>query len=174
MCGSDSIFLIAFSTEGTGPRTTDPTFSSPSCRFMAIRYSSSTTRMRRSRSAELAILHLLRLSSGERKRDRAMDAIGFDREARPSAELIGQGVLDQSPTVARSPRLVGRLSDFDTAFLPVDKDPGRIVFILLAPPPNVKMPASPTQRTVFHRVGRELVQGHRQRLHHVGSKHNVL
>src|ERR1700727_897472 len=28
MCGSDSIFLIAFSTEGTGPKTTDPTFPS--------------------------------------------------------------------------------------------------------------------------------------------------
>src|ERR1700735_5845895 len=98
MCGSDSIFLIAFSTEGTGPRTTDPTFSSPSCRFMAIRYSSSTTRIRRSRSAELAILDLLSLSPGERKRDRAMNAVRFDRETCPSAELIGQGVLDKAPT----------------------------------------------------------------------------
>src|ERR1700729_3623094 len=97
MCGSDSIFLIAFSTEGTGPRTTDPTFSSPSCRFMAIRYSSSTTRMRRSRSAELAILHLLSLRSGERKRDCAVDAVRFDRKSCPGSELIGQRVLDEPP-----------------------------------------------------------------------------
>src|ERR1700722_256646 len=127
MCDSDSIVLIAFSTEATGPKTTDPTFSSPSCRFMAIRYSSSTTRMRRSRSAELSILHLLSLRSGEWKRNRAVDTVRFDRKSCPSSELIGQGVLDKASTTASAPRLIARWRGLDATFLPVDKNTGRPV-----------------------------------------------
>src|ERR1700727_865062 len=143
MCGSDSIFFIAFSTEGTGPTTTDPAFSSASCRLMAIRYSSSTTRMRRSRSGELAILDLLSLRSGERKRDRAVDAVRFDHESCPSSELIGQSVPDEAPAIAGPPWLIAKLSGLDAAFLPVDNDTGRPVFGLHAPM-NVETPTIPT------------------------------
>ena len=34
-----------------------------------------------------------------------MDAVRFDRESRPSAELIGQGVLDEAPAIPRAPLL---------------------------------------------------------------------
>jgi hypothetical protein len=43
--GFDSIALMAFSREGTGPRTIEPTPSGCSLSVEAIRYSSSTTRI---------------------------------------------------------------------------------------------------------------------------------
>ena len=119
------IALIALSTEGTGPRTIEPTPSSWSLSVAAIRYSSSTTRMRRSRSAELAILVLLRLRSGERKRDRAVDAVRLDRESCPGSELIGQSLLDETPAVAGPRPPIRGSACVNAAFLPADRDPGR-------------------------------------------------
>src|ERR1700722_2610447 len=156
MCGSDSIVLIAFSTEATGPKTTDPTFSSPSCRFMAIRYSASTTRMRGSRSAELAILHLLSLRSGEWKRDRAMDTVRFDRKSCPSSELIGQRVLDKPPP-ASVPLACSRDSRrVDPSFSPVDKNPRRTL-LGFGSPMNIQTAVSLSERAVFQGIGRQFV-----------------
>jgi hypothetical protein len=61
----------------------------------------------------------------------------FDRESCPSSELIGQRVLDETPAIAGSAWLIARLSGLDAAFLPVDKDPGRVILGLHAPT-NVK------------------------------------
>src|SRR5271166_1253107 len=55
MSGADSIVLTAFSTDGTGPMSTAPRLSSAWQRLMATVYSSSTMRMRRSRSFDTAI-----------------------------------------------------------------------------------------------------------------------
>src|ERR1700722_570502 len=173
MCGSDSIVLIAFSTEATGPKTTDPTFSSPSCRFMAIRYSSSTTRMRRSRSAELAILHLLSLRAGEWKRDRAMDTVRFDRKSCPGSELIGQRVLDEPPPASVPPASSRDSRRVDASFSPVDENPWRAILGFHSPT-NIQTAVSLSQGAIFQGIGRQLVQGHRQGLDGDRSKRDAL
>ena len=113
-----------------------------------------------------------RLRSGERKRDRAADAVRLDRETCPSSELIGQGVLDKAPAIASPPLpLAGSAVSTPLSFqsTTIQGDP----LFALDPPANVKTPAWSTQSPVLYRVGRKLVQGHRQRLHGVGSKHDV-
>src|SRR5690242_15271252 len=89
--------------------------------------------MRRSRSAELAIVILLGPRSGDRECDRAVETARFDRKGCPSSELIGQGVLDEAAATSGPARLSGSLSGLDAIFLPVDKNPWRPVLGLHAP-----------------------------------------
>src|SRR5271170_449624 len=102
-----------------------------------IARSASITRMRRLRSAELVILDLLSLGSGERKRDRAVDAVWFDHESCPSSELIGQGVLDKSPPTSLPLASSRYLRRIDASFSPVDKNPRRAI-LGFRPPMNIQ------------------------------------
>src|SRR4051794_18525714 len=159
---SASTRASASRTEPAGPATAAPRPSSSRAREAAIRYSSSTTRRRRPRSASGRGSAMLRSCPArlDRHHDGAAHPVGAELEPRLRAELVRQRVLDQLGAVALPP-WQGIPRHRHPALPPLDQHPAPGP---LDGPGHHEPTRGPLERAVLDGVGRELVERERQRL----------
>src|SRR3954454_20236697 len=159
---SASTRASASRTEPAGPTTSAPRPSRSRARGAAIRYSSSTTRRRRPRSASGRGSAMPRSCPVrlDRHHDGAAHPVGAELEPRLRAELVRQRALDQLGAVALPPGR-GPLRHRPPALPPLDQHlaPGS-----LDGPGHHQPTRGPLERAVLDGVGRELVERERQRL----------